>query len=370
MKQYEIARARGDKGWELVLITQTETDIKYATWLSVRANEDYVVTQKKVDKIIEHCINELQSEELKKMCARSFPMFASRTYLEWAQIFGSKRLGWQLLALLSAEGMKIPQKTEEALKNLPDAELIPKGVQNGSGKLVKVELGNGKEIEFPEYVWNHATSNENFPKEVEKEIRRRTEEVVHSCAKEEYEAGYPSVRASAERQLRYEWQQEEMEKMKSSGKKLVWISSHANCSKRCEPFQGKLYSLDKTSGEIDGYKYEPIEKATDIYYTTKAGKVWKNGCLSGFNCRHKMIPYKKGNKPEEVPADVVRNQRKIEEQQRAMERAIRKLKLELKFELDKRRREELKEAIARLMEQYEEFCKKHNIPVNIWRTEI
>jgi hypothetical protein len=36
-----------------------------------------------------------------------------------------------------------------------------------------------------------------------------------------------------------------------------------------------------------------LETATDVYYTTRAGKVWKNGLL-GFNCRHYLVAYKDG----------------------------------------------------------------------------
>lgn len=369
MTQYEIAKAKGDKAWELVLITSTETDIKYTTWISVSANEEYMATKRKVDKIIDHCVETLETPYLKEMCMKSFPLFASRIYLEWVQLLGNRKIGMQILALLTAEGKKIPKKVQDNLENLPDATALNNKHYDGEGK-VTIDLASGGTIEIDASAYNHATANEEYPKEVEAEIRRRTEEIINETAKEEYEAGYPSVRASAERALRHEWQQEEMNKMRASGNKLVWISSHANCSKRCEPWQGKLYSLDKTKGTIDGYEYQPIENATDIYYTTKAGKVWQNGCLSGFNCRHKMIPYNKGNKPDTIPEEDIAKQRELEKIQREMERHIRKLRLELKFEKNPQRKKDLRALIKNLMDKYEEFCRKHNLPCNPWRTEI
>lgn len=379
MKQYEIAKARGDKGWELVLISSTEADIKIASMNSVIANEDYVTTKNRMDKLIAHCIDTLETPVLKEMCRKELPMFASRIYLQWVELYGSRNLGWLLLALLKGQGKKIPQKTEERLGNLPDnyimaqAERVPIDVSKGSeGKaVVRIPLSSDEDIEIPAQLFNHATSNETFPKEVEKEIRRRTDEILGQEAKEEYEAGYPSLRASAERALRWEWQQDNMEKMKASGVKLVWISTHANCSKRCQPYQGKLYSLDNTEGKTkEGYEFKPIEVATDIFQTTKTGRVWKNGCLSGFNCRHKMIKYTGTNKPETIPDEVIKKERELEKQQRWYERTIRKMKLTLRALVDKNQKRELKIKIKALEKEYEEFCHKNKLPYNPWRCEV
>ena len=76
----------------------------------------------------------------------------------------------------------------------------------------------------------------------------------------------------------------------------MWVTTHANCSKRCQPFQGKPYTLDGTYKTIRGYTLQPIEKAIDVYVTTKSGKVWRNG-LFGFNCRHDIISFKNNELP-------------------------------------------------------------------------
>ena len=100
-----------------------------------------------------------------------------------------------------------------------------------------------------------------------------------------------SLRNSAEIEARHQVQTERIEELRRKGTRIVWCSSHSDCSRRCEPWQGKLYSLDGTSGTVDGLSYQPLEIATDIYETTRTGKVWKNGLL-GFNCRHYLTPYK------------------------------------------------------------------------------
>jgi hypothetical protein len=85
-----------------------------------------------------------------------------------------------------------------------------------------------------------------------------------------------------------------------------------------------VYSLDGTSGTApDGRKYIPLEIATDVYYTTKAGKVYKNGLL-GFNCRHYLVAYKDGYRfPKPNPQEEAREYQ-ITVKQRQLERRVRK----------------------------------------------
>lgn len=132
------------------------------------------------------------------------------------------------------------------------------------------------------------------------------------------------LRMKSELYMRHEWQSANLEKIYASGKKLVWISSHVNCSERCQPHQGKLYSTDGTSGVTsDGYEYKPLSVATDIYYTTKKGKVYKNGCLTGFGCRHYTFDYEQnGVVPDIYDGSEIEKAQKIETTQRKLEREI------------------------------------------------
>lgn len=100
-------------------------------------------------------------------------------------------------------------------------------------------------------------------------------------------SGRNSLRNLAEMEVRYNDHLQSIEALKAAGERLVVCSAHADCSDRCAPWQGRVYSLDGTSGVIDGHRYVPLEQATDIYYTTKAGRVYKNGLLgltAGTNC--------------------------------------------------------------------------------------
>ena len=134
-----------------------------------------------------------------------------------------------------------------------------------------------------------------------------------------------SLRLKAELEVRYEHNQQMVADLRADGTRLVICSTHADCSQRCRPWQGRVYSLDGTSGTTsDGRKFVPLEVATQI--KTENGR-WYNGLL-GFNCRHKLIPYQKGEWfPTPTPAEEKR-QYAITQRQRAMERTVRRLRLE------------------------------------------
>lgn len=141
-------------------------------------------------------------------------------------------------------------------------------------------------------------------------------------------SGRNSLRNRAEMEVRFEAQREQLEGFRNSGVNLVICSTHADCSERCRQWQGKVYSLDNTYGRTDdGRSYQPLENATDIYYTTKAGKTYKNGLL-GFNCRHFLVPYKTGYHFFKPNAAYERREYAITEEQRRLERQVRKWRTE------------------------------------------
>lgn len=141
-------------------------------------------------------------------------------------------------------------------------------------------------------------------------------------------SGRNSLRNLAEMEVRYQSHKDSIENLKAKGVKLVIASTHADCSERCAKWQGKVFSLDGTYGTTDdGRPYEPLENATDIYYTTKAGKTYKNGLL-GFNCRHFLIPYKSGYRFPKPNVNEERRQYGITLRQRELERQVRKWRTE------------------------------------------
>lgn len=120
-------------------------------------------------------------------------------------------------------------------------------------------------------------------------IRENVRPVLNELARQQAKdpddvSGRNSLRNRAEMEARYQGHIDNIQRLRDSGARLVVASTHADCSERCRPWQGRVYSLDGTSGTTDdGRKYVPLETATDVWYTTKSGKRYKNGLL-GFNC--------------------------------------------------------------------------------------
>lgn len=137
-----------------------------------------------------------------------------------------------------------------------------------------------------------------------------------------------ALRSMVEMAIRSEFHNDQLNEMRARGVKLARVSSHADCSSRCEPYQNHIYSLDKTSGSVSGERFVPIEKATDVFSITRNGRKWKNG-LFGFNCRHRLIEYHEGDKESiDYTHEEMVKEREISAKQREMERTVYKLRQE------------------------------------------
>lgn len=342
MKRYELAK-KEKLNWQVVLIQDLETDIKTLTLESVQKQEPIKTTNKKVMRLIDDGINDLASEELKTMARLSLIKFAERVYWKWLKIYGSPAFATLILANIESKGINIPPTIKADMLTDTDQK-----------------------------AYNRALPNMTYNQEYEREVINRVNSVLDEQAKEDYSARY-SLRASAEVQIRQEWHEEQLASLKEKGVRLVWIEEHANCSERCQPWQGKLYSLDGTSGIEDGHTYQPLSNATDIYYTTKAGKTYKNGCISGFNCRHKLKAYTKGSMPDKIPKSVIEKQRWIDQTQRAYERQVRKYEsrsLGWKQVGNKALYGKYKALAKKWTEMYKKFSRENEVPFYPSRLDI
>lgn len=343
MKRWEIAKREG-MNWQSILVADAESDIKELVRDCVLTGQSLAEVNQKVMKLINETVTGLDSDVLKSKVKQSFPKFASKMYIKWVALAGTYAMGMALVTALKAAKQPIPPKFEEVTKGLPkEAERV---------------------------IFSHATANADYPLEYERSIARRIDDIASTHATDDGNPYY-TLRAGVERELRWEWQQDQIQKMRDSGAKLVWINSHANCSKRCEPWQGRLYSLDGTSGTIDGISYIPIETATDIYEYTKSGTAYKNGILSGFNCRHTMTPYRKGYKPPVVPESVMKHQRKVEFRQREMERKVRYYEDRLQASPKGTKiYKHNKELVKKWTEEYKQYSLSNEVPYYPSRLKI
>lgn len=294
-KKYLQAKKQG-LNWQALLIEETQTELKILIRDMVLQKKTFSEINKIVVKTIETAVNDLESDNLKEISTRSLLGFSTRIYWYYKNTFKDVSI-IQLVAL---------NKVAQGIADYKEIQTTRKFVN---------------EI-VPLRAYETRVPLDVYAKDYIKMVEDRLNYLAGIDAKDDYSERV-SLRNIAEMQVRQERHQQEIQDIVDAGDDLVWIVPHANCSERCEPWQGKLYSISGRYGEIDGIKFQPLSNATDIYETTKSGKVYKNGCISGFNCRHILKPYTKGNKPTEIPANVIDKQREVDKTQRYLERGVR-----------------------------------------------
>lgn len=345
---------------KLVDAAQIEV-LRYAKYAAEQMLTDTAYL-KGVERIVELLIGKLTNDELKARCRALFPSYAVKLLLRERALVRTYALwyGYALAArsLNKRGGRAAFERANKAI----------------SPTLRKTPLFKAVITSIPDKAYNWAVPLEQWERSYTKTINQIMVDLVYSDAKEDYTTNV-NLRNIAEMTVRYERQLERLEELKADGVKLVWIEPHANCSERCEKYQGKLYSLDGSTGKIDGIDYRPLEYATNNpvdRYVTRAGKVYQNGCITGFNCRHQLIPYATGNRPMPIPADVIARRRAIEQRQREMERDIRaqKRKAVLMRNVSPEAYNKAREKASRMTELYEEYSRKNDAAFSRERTSI
>ena len=117
----------------------------------------------------------------------------------------------------------------------------------------------------------------------------------------------------AELDVRYESNMQDIQDLRVQGVNYAWLSSHPNCSKRCAAWQGKLVALEghapspQTVVDHKSFNYTksryfmhkvdgiPVYSLSDIMATVDDKYGYHNNIISGFNCRHHLIPYTPGS---------------------------------------------------------------------------
>ena len=212
-------------------------------------------------------------------------------------------------------------------------------------------------------------SDQAYKKRVKKAYKRIVSELADAEPTDE-NGRKISVRWMAEVEARHEAYEERLTELTEQGENLVWVSSHANASKRCARWQGRLYSLNHTTGTINGIPYEPLENAVEIYVTTKSGKQYRNG-LFGFNCRHDIYPYRVGSRaPKEFTPRTMNKERQIDKTMREMELEIRRAKTIAYLTPVREEKASATELASNLMEKYKSFCDSNERSWSLNRTTV
>ncbi len=308
---------------------------------------------KEADKLIDKALKEMTDDGLKEMALVRLKLFARKEFNRLRAVLLSKQ-GFTFIAL----GLVLVIWNSETIERK----------ERAFAKLQRIEPTLADEVpNFDVGIGRNSFRNMGQPlnrymQDYMELVNETSSFLARDRAKDE---GGLSLRLSSEIYVRNKWQEDNLQRLKSSGKRLVWISSHANCSERCQAFQGRLYSLDGTTGRTkDGHSFVPLEAATERYETTKTGKRWKNGTLTGFNCRHYTIDYEEnGVTPLTYDDRTVERARAIEMKQRELERKVfheREQYYSYK-NTDKKKAVYYYHKAAESRRQYFDFCIKHDV---------
>lgn len=336
------AKEKGNR--QALAIENAETEI-------LRLSKDAVMQlwslekyRKKVEEVIEKAKKEAPS--ISDRCEKPLKDYATKMLARQKTLLSYQAA---FFAFLIREG----RSTERVEK------LIGKPVLESRGFIKAAD----QQFFEPSGDWETGMPRHEYMKTYMKDVKSMVEQLVAENAQEAYDSNV-SLRNIAEMTVRYDGQIDMIDRLRKNGVRLVWIVPHANCSKRCEPYQGHLYSLDGTQGTIDGIQFRPLEYATDNprdRYVTKKGVVYQNGCITGFNCRHRLEEYRSGSKPSHIPKSVVEKQRAVNDKQRSYEREIRYLK---KLSVQMKGTPEGKaarEKARKTTEKYIKFCEKNSV---------
>lgn len=310
----------------------------------------------KIARIIGECLKEISIKELRESAKISLVRFYNRQYIELRRITPLKLAIF--IALLKMEGKDITGVKSPRLPSRLSKESARIFLQENGISGVNL-TGNALQKYSKDY----------FDKDIKPVFERLTKQFPLDP---DDVSGRMSLRGKAELEVRYQHNLDMVNDLKEEGHRLVICSTHADCSDRCAKWQGRVYSLDGSSGKTDdGRQFIPLEVATDIYYTTKAGKRYKNGLL-GFNCRHYLIPYKSGYRFPKPNAQEERKQYAITQKQRELERHVIKWKTEaLEYKgIDKETFEKAKRKANEWNKAYIDFSRKNNRAYYPSRTKI
>lgn len=295
------------KNKQASVLVDAQTDIKTTIKNGVLKGMPSFAIKAKIGEIIDKALKQITSSELRENAKKSLMEFAETAYTRLKSVLPNAVIASAAFLLIS---------TVTSKENLAGKEFyFPKSAEEQNA--VRTLYGGFFDTDAK------GLPLQEFQKDYIDKVTTALKDIANQNAIDSGDiTGRNSLRNFAEMQVRYERHLEEIKTLKDAGEKLVVCSVHADCSDRCKEWQGRVYSLDGTTGTTeDGRKFIPLETATDIYYTTKKGKTYKNGLL-GFNCRHKLFPYKEGMVIPKVTEAERKREDAITRRQRQMERNV------------------------------------------------
>lgn len=330
---------------------RAETEIRRACKDAWTKQKTKTALTADIRRIIHKAVGKIRIRNLKIAATYSLWQFFHRQWREYMHLQGAKGLVWLYLLTLKGKG-------DTARKNEARANLKALGFEVGKGEMPYI---NGVPMRLYSKTY------------FEKYVKPTFERLLKDEPKDPHDvSGRNTLRNRAEMEVRYNDHLEQIDMYKQSGEKLVIASTHSDCSERCRPWQGRVYSLDGTTGKTDdGRRFVPLETATDIFYTTKAGITYKNGLL-GFNCRHYLVPYQKGLAFPRWSRSMENKEYGITKTQRYIERGVRKWKYraDLYEGQDPKEYGKAQNKVKIWESRYDDFCRKNHRAIDKTRTTI
>lgn len=139
----------------------------------------------------------------------------------------------------------------------------------------------------------------------------------------------------------------------------VYVSQYGACSKTCLPWQGRVY-IDDVWGVFTSPTQGDRGLSNDGHWYPLLSVAIKNGLFHP-NCRHTMVTWKIGDSiPPRMDGEKVRENAKLEEKQRALERKIRKYKRMAEGYVEPELVKTFKRKTAEAQKELREFIAEHN----------
>lgn len=281
-------------------LEEAQTEIRIVVRDGYLARKPKAAINAEIQRIIKRKLKSVINAVLRSAAVRSLNAFAERQYNTYLREFGAVPSYILLMSTL--------------INDAPTTQAFERAASDIQRYAPETFETSARGVPLQEY------SRDYFKQRVAPILERLAKE---NALDPDDVSGRNSLRNRAEMEVRYARHIDEIEALRAAGVKLVTSSVHADCSDRCYKWQGRVYSLDGTSGVTDdGKPYVPIEVATDVYYTTKAGKQYKNG-LFGFNCRHYLITYKPNMIIPKISKETQKREDAVNRRQRELERNVR-----------------------------------------------
>lgn len=319
MSRYTYVRQKQPNQWVAVAVSDLKVQIKAYILDKYLDRVPKPRIFEAIRREIGYLIKELE-EDGKGDSAESYreelEEFSEEAYEQTRRMVGSKTA--YALALTLANPVTLTQKQkQEIAQNASVTMYVPP--EQVARIAPRHDLGRT--------AYSSATAADKYYRDVHKETKQLLANFTELTEGKQYLIRV-NPRSISEMNVRFQAYKAQKQKLISDGVKLVYVPPHSNCSKRCQPYQGKVYSLTGQREQYDRGTAIPIEDVAEnvtVQGKRDPSRTYYAGLFS-YNCRHRMRPYHDGQFLEVIPKDVIESTRKIEQRQREMEREIRTLK--------------------------------------------